>query len=241
MARNDFKCAGSGTICEGEYGKINTAGSCRIIGNINCEEIKTAGSCNANGKITCSGLISTAGSFHADEYVEAEEIKTAGSAHFNKNVKAKCFKTAGSAHIDGSIKADTIKAGGSFVCGGDCEAEEIEIYNPEVHGTVNGENVDIWISGRNAHVGTIVGGSVTVDVRMEGHIVSCFFSKKKSPYGSLTTESIEADEVKLACTKAKRVTCRTAEIAPNCEIDLLEYSESADISPDASVREIKKI
>ena len=241
MAKNDFKCAGSGTICEGEYGKINTAGSCRIIGNINCEEIKTAGSCHAKGKIICAGLISTAGSFHADEYVEAEEIKTAGSAHFNRNVKAKCFKTAGSTHIDGSIKADTIKAGGSFVCGGDCEAEDIEIYNPEVRGTVNGENVDIRISGGNAHIGTIVGGSVTVDMRMEGHIVSSFFSKKQSHYGSLTTESIEADEVRIAYTKVNRVTCRKAEIAPGCEIDLLEYSESADISPDAFVMNVHKI
>lgn len=240
MAKNDYKCAGSGTVCAGEYGNINTAGSCRINGDITCDGLKTAGSCHSEGRIICSGSINTAGSFHAEKYVESESIKTAGSAHFADDVKAVEFKTAGSVHVAGNLSADTIRTAGSTTIDGNCEGENIEIYNPRIDGTINGENVEIKISIRDARADSIVGGRITVENKSEKtkHIFSKIVSAKDA---LLTVDSIEADEVGLECTNANKVTCKTAVIGPGCKIDILEYTENAEISDEAVVKEKRKI
>lgn len=240
MSKNDYKCAGSGTVCAGEYGNINTAGSCRINGDITCDELKIAGSCHSEGRIICSGYINTAGSFHAEKCVESETIKTAGSAHFANDVKATEFKAAGSVHIAGNLIADTIRTAGSTAITGNCEGEDIEIFNPHIGGTVNGENVTIKICITDARAGSIVGGKIVVENNAE--VVKHIFSKMtKIKNALLTVDSIEADEVELECTNANKVTCKTAVIGAGCKIELLEYSENADVSDESDVRELRKI
>ncbi len=260
MSKIDIKTAGSGTVVAGDYGNIRTAGSCRVVGDITCDSMHTAGSCHADASIKCAGeiktagscriggnvetaLMSTSGSCHVDGDLTADSLKTAGSCHVGGNINSKVeVRTAGSVHVGKSIHAEKLLCDGSLHVGGDCEAEEIRICNPDIKGMLNGGSIEIMLNqnSRESFVDSIGCGSIIVDVdtgiKGNGHF---FF--KKSAYGMLTTNLIEADDAKLAHVRANRVRCKTAVIAPRCEIAILEYSESVEISEEAKVGELVKI
>jgi hypothetical protein len=54
-------------------------------------------------------------------------------------------------------------------------------------------------------------------------------------------ESIEGDEIALEAVSAKSVTGRVVAIGEGCHIQLVQYSESIEISPDAHVERQERI
>ena len=54
-------------------------------------------------------------------------------------------------------------------------------------------------------------------------------------------ESIEGDEISIEYTSAKTVTGKDVKIGEGCEIELLQYSENAEISPKAKIGRCEKI
>ena len=55
------------------------------------------------------------------------------------------------------------------------------------------------------------------------------------------SESIEGDEIIIEHTNAKTVTGRNVKIGEKCEIGLVQYSESIEISPKAKIGRCEKI
>jgi len=57
----------------------------------------------------------------------------------------------------------------------------------------------------------------------------------------LTVNSIEGDDLRLSNTRAKVVRGKNVIIDSGCEIDLIEYTDSLQVSRGSSVKEKKKI
>ena len=110
-------------------------------------------------------------------------------------------------------------------------------------GLLNAETVAITLGLEKHNVNAIGGGSVKVEERPEGGMFGIFgspapfaFPWGKPPTGCLTvSESIEADQVDVVNTVCPMVSGRKVKIGRGCKIDLVRYSESIEVDPDAQV------
>ena len=59
--------------------------------------------------------------------------------------------------------------------------------------------------------------------------------------GVAVSTAVEGDEIAIECVRCQRVTGKVVAIGGGCEIDPVQYSETFEIAPDATVEKIKKI
>jgi len=116
-------------------------------------------------------------------------------------------------------------------------------------GLLNAETVVITLGLEKHSVNAIGGGSVKVEERPEGGMFGIFgspgpfsFPWGKPPAGCLNvSESIEADQVDITNTVCPTVSSRKVKIGRGCKIDLVRYSESIEVDPDAQVDKQEKV
>jgi hypothetical protein len=111
-------------------------------------------------------------------------------------------------------------------------------------GLLNAENIDMKMFGSTSEVGSIGGSSIRVTVERNHPEVTRLISKLLGRHGHVgltVKESIEGDDISLEKVTAKIVTGRTVAIGEGCHIDLVQYSETIEISPDAYVGRQERI
>lgn len=218
----DYKFSGAGTIPGGEYDKVKVSGSAKLSGDVRCTSLSASGAFGGSGSITCSGAVHVSGSTSIDGPISAGELKASG-AFKCKGLRGGDIRIAGSARVDEDMEGDSIHVAGSVTCNGLMSADYIEIH------------IDSACSA-----GSIGGSEIRICPKTNSVSLFRFFGLGKA--GTLNvTESIEGDDVYLENVSCPSVTGRSVVIGPGCRIGLVQYSEKAEISPDALVDDCRKV
>lgn len=240
----DMKISGSGSIPAGEYEGIHISGSGRIVGPVRCDNVHVSGSMHAEDGIECKNDFKISGSAHVAKAVKAGSMKISGSGHIGDLTIGTELKVSGSLHADGAVKAGIIHVSGSIKTDGDMEAEEIRVSGiANCRGLMNAETIDIEFQ-RGMEIDSIGGSTIRIYRRLIENtksILPLFSSLVKRTWGFVTTNTVEGDVIALEGVKAKRVSGRVVAIGADCQIDLVQYSESIEIDPSAKVGHIEKI
>ncbi|MBQ2898718.1 MAG: polymer-forming cytoskeletal protein [Oscillospiraceae bacterium] len=218
----DMKISGAGAIGAGEYDDVRISGSAKSEGLILCESFHLSGSFSG-GEIECS-----------------EDFHVSGAGKFAGNIRAKEIHVSGAIKTEGNMKGKEIKLSGAIKTGGDVEAEEIKISG-EVNcgGLINAERLYVNLDSTAISTAENIGGSkITIEKGRSGGFF-CRLLKKSGKF--IVSESIEGDEISIEYTSAKTVTGRNVKIGEKCEIGLVQYSESIEISPKAKIGKCEKI
>ncbi|MFC4618697.1 polymer-forming cytoskeletal protein [Camelliibacillus cellulosilyticus] len=253
---NDLIISGSGSAGGGTYKAVDISGSGRIQGDIECEDFKISGSGRVEGSVKAR-FIHTSGSARIKGNAESEDIVVSGSAHFFGDVVSNDIEVSGSADIDGRLAAKNLSVSGSTkvgkhlsgetieVSGGltvkeNCEAETFKVKGGfRIGGLLNADHVDITLYFDKATVREIGGETIEVRKGMKRFGFDKWFGGIFSR--ELTVDVVEGDDIYLESTHAKVVRGNRVRIGKDCNIELVEYKKSVDISDQAKVGEQKQI
>jgi cytoskeletal protein CcmA (bactofilin family) len=155
---------GSGRLEGGQYETVKIAGSCRVDGDLDVNQMKIGGSARVDGNIKALEL-KTAGSCRVNGDVSAELMKTAGSCIVDGHVRAKLFKNAGSQEVNGTLRAEEITSGGTLKVSGDVEANKFLSRGQfEIGGLLTADEVKIELGqGRVQEI-----GGERIEIRSQG-------------------------------------------------------------------------
>ena len=218
----DMKISGAGVIGAGEYDDVRISGSAKGEGLIRCENFHLSGSFSG-GEVECE-----------------EDFHVSGAAKFIGNIEAKEIRISGAVKTEGGIKGGEIKVSGTIKVPGDVEAEEIKITG-EINcgGLINAEKLNVTLDSTYTSKAENIGGS---EIKIVKNQSIGFFSRLLKKFGTfIISESIEGDKINIEYTKAKTVIGKNIVIGDGCEIDLVQYTENAEISPKAKVKKCEKI
>ncbi len=247
----DMKISGSAQVAAGEYDNIRISGSGRICGRVRCTSFHCSGSAHGD-VLECTEEFKVSGSCGFDR-LTAKEMSVSGSIRCGGDVAVnECFKCSGSADIGGSLKCGQVSVSGGASVDGDIEAESVSVKGGiDCKGLINSENITIELA-RNMTIGSI-GGSVIditrrstdpsgdIEVRFWGVSVH-IGGKEAKRKGTLNVKNyIEGDRINLEWVRAPRVSGRAVVIGEGCEIELVQYSETIEVSPEAKVGRSEKI
>ena len=242
-ANHDMFFSGVGTLDAGDYDKVRIAGSGRLRGEIRCRSFHSAGTTGGKGSLLCREEFKASGSFALEGALSADQVKASGTFRCG-GLKAKTAELSGSARIDGGASCGEWNASGVLKLAQGCEADCFRMKGGlDCAGLLNAETVEICFSPSSSRVQAIGGGSVLIEPMKDFDLVS-LFSKllgKTTRRESLTVaESIEADDVDLTNTVCPLVSGARVQIREGCRIDLVRYSESCEVSPEAEVGKLEK-
>lgn len=220
----DVKIAGKGSISAGTYEKIKISGNGKLGGLVQCENLSASGS-------VCG-----------EELVCAQKMKISGKAFFSKSVKAKDACVKGSLRVDGNLCAETLEVGGAVRCG--C----VQAEQAKIRGTIR---CDKGIEGKKVDI--CFDGKTNVEYVKSETIVICGSKGVRIGKGLLVTrawkdkanakirEYIDGDEIKVNDITCPRVSGKSVRVGSGCNVQLVQYSEKAEISPRAKVGKVEKV
>ena len=240
-----MKISGSGNIASGEYKNVRISGSGTLKGFVRCASFHSSGSskgddieCKNEFKVSGSskfsksvkaGSVSVSGSFGCDGSLTVDEkISCSGGAKVLGDVKCGILSVSGGLTVGGDVEAETVNVSGKLSCGGLINAEEITIkfdHGMEI-GSIGGSTIVIFRESNDKKA-----------VRLP-----LFASMVKGSTNTVHVKnSIEGDKIALENVEAPRVSGRVVAIGEGCEIDLVQYSEEIEVSPNAKVGKTEKI
>ena len=237
--------SGSGNIPAGEYEKVSVSGSARLHGLVRCNNFSTSGS-SAGESIECYESFKISGSSAFSGNVSAGYIGISGSFSCGGElISSRKIICSGGAKCEKSIKCDELSVSGSIKVGLDVEAEKIKIDGViDCKGLLNAEDVEIKFD-KGMDIGSIGGSKIIIikePKRKFGERLPLLSSLVKKINGNVHVEgSIEGDEIALEAVTCPRVTGRVVAVGAGCDIDLVQYSDQIEVSPDARVGKTEKI
>ena len=241
----NMNISGSGNIPAGVYERISISGSGKLHGIVRCESFSTSGS-SSGENIECSENFKISGSSHFSGNVSAENISVSGSFSCGGNIICKEKAVfSGSAKCGEDIKCDELRISGTFKVGNDVEAEKVKISGViNCEGLINAEDIEIKFD-RGMNIGSIGGSKILIyreNRRKFSDRLPLFSSFIKKVNGNVCVESsIEGDDIAIEAVTCPRVTGRVVDVGEGCEIELVQYSDTVEISPKANVVKIEKV
>ena len=251
----DMKISGSGVIGAGEYDNIKISGSGKVHGPVRCKRFAASGAVGGEGDIECmegfrvsgsgsfkgsikAGSLGAFGSFSCDGSISVSgKAECSGSVNFLGTLK-ECMGEpkdgdiiiSGAADIGGDVEAETIKVDGKMDCGGLLNAEEIDIaFDSGMDiGSIGGSRISIYRShSREKRISRLP-------------LISSLLSFVGSDKVNVKT-AIEGDVIAIENVCTPRVSGRIVAIGEGCEIDLVQYTEQIEVSPNAKVGKVEKV
>ena len=238
---NSMNISGSGSIPAGEYEEISVSGSGKLFGLVKCTSFSSAGF-SGGEHIECTEKMKNTGKTKFSGNVKIKNLSTAGDFSCGGDVNAiEGISVVGSFNAKGSVYANNLSVAGVAKIGEDGEAEKISVNGSlKCAGLVNAESVDIRFDS-GVEIGSLGGGKVVISM----HKVKKFFKRlpllSSAMRNAKIATAIEADEIEIDNVSCPRITGRSVAIGEGCVIDLVQYSESIDISPNAKVEKSEKI
>lgn len=221
----NMKMSGSGTVPAGEYNEVSISGSGRLHGTVRCVSFTASGSVKGEN-IDCLDDFKVSGSASFSGNVTSKRIGVLGSVEFGESVKCEELSVSGSMKVCGDVEAETVKVHGCFNCEGLLNAEDVEIK-----------------FDTGMQIGSIGGAKIVIFSKNPVKPIkrlSLFASLCKSRIATVAvSSSVEGDEI--AHVTCPRITGRVVAIGSGCDIELVQYSEKIEISPDAKVGRVEKI
>ena len=200
QSRNGYvKIAGSGVVTGNPVRarEFKSAGSGRVVGDLEADVAKSAGSCVFEGSVT------------------AHEFHTAGTARVGGGLRGTEVHSSGALSVGGDVEAREVHVRGSLDVGGRTTAEEFHLSGGgRFGGPIESREIQIELGG-DVSAPAIHGTEVVV--RRPGG----FFRGRCE----LRTERIAAREVSVECTTADLVVGEEVVIGPHCRIGVVEARE----------------
>ena len=226
----DVSIAGSGKVAGGAYGRVRIAGAGSVDGDLEADEVRVMGSGSLKGSVKAEEF-STSGACSVEADVEAGVFKTSGAFKVEGGVTARSVTSSGAHKVGGRVKAEVVTVAGSWNVGGDVEAERCEIGGSfRVSGLINADQIDVELNGGRSSAREIGGSKITVRLGSS-------FLRWWRIGGHLKVRSIEGDEIYLEATEADTVRGKRVELGPGCRIGTVEYEETLEVSPEATVKD----
>ena len=241
----DMRISGSGQIAAGEYENVRISGSARLSGLVRCESFHVSGSS------------------HGEEIECKKDCKVSGSSSFNKNVKAGSMEISGAFSCDqditvteklscsggikigGALKCGSLSVSGGAKVGGDIESEIVNVSGKlNCGGLLNAEEITIKFDS-GMEIGNIGGSKIVIykDTKSKKTVRLPLLSSliNAGSANLCVKNSIEGDSIALEGVTAQRVSGRIVAIGADCDIQLVQYSENVEISPDAKVGKVEQV
>jgi len=241
----DIKISGSGNIASGEYDKVRISGSGKLSGFVRCESFHSSGSSNGE-EIECKNEFKVSGSSKFIKNVKAGSVALSGafSCEGDLTVDGK-ISCAGSAKSLGDVRCGELSVAGGLTVGGDIEAETVKVSGKlNCGGLLNAEELTIKFDN-GMEIGSIGGSKIVIfkESRVKKTLRLPLFASmvKRCANTVCVKNAIEGDNIALEFVSAPRVSGRVVAIGEGCEIDLVQYSEEIEVSPDAKVGRTEKI
>lgn len=236
--KGDYFFAGAGSLPGGTYGRVSFSGSGSFGGDVKCDSLKASGSLSAAGSIDCAGEIRTSGSVKCNGDMSAGSFKSSGSVKLGGGFTGDSINVSGSLTVGAGIKANTINVSGSVTTGQDCEAETFYSSGKlNIAGLLNADIIEIHLNGIGNSVSSIGCETITVTRRNPTGILNDLGITGLG--GSLKTDSIEGDILRLENTTARIVRGRDVYIGNGCNIEVIEYSNKCEVSGNSTVGDTK--
>jgi len=227
-----LKLSGKGAFAGGVYDEVSVSGSGRTGGDLEAATIHIAGSCMMEGRVK-AGAFDASGSFNVGRDLEAKTLRGAGTGEVGGDVRAETLKFSGRLIAGGTVKAREATISGFAECGGNLEADQLQLGGAfDVGGSVSGQRIQIALAG-HSRASEIVAPEIVVR-RASWRWQMLDFAWRRST-ALLSAETIEGETVHLEATRAGTVSGRQVTIGPGCRIEVVEYSESLHIDPQADV------
>lgn len=241
--KRNLNISGSGSYPGGVFDKVSIAGSGKITGDIQCEKFSSSGSSKIEGNIHCGTFIVN-GSNKVEGSVDGQSIQINGACKITGNVTGGKLTICGSSKIEGAIKVNHLGVYGSAKIEQDIEAEEVEIMGAMNHEKfINAERVVISSKGSGGQMQFNEIGASSVVINQQGEegfwqrVIGLFNSRTGYVYG----KCIEADYVKIEGAQIEVIRGTNIEIGPNCEVDVVEYTDSITIHATSQVKEVRQV
>lgn len=244
MNLGDAKISGSGTIAGGCYRDVKISGSGNIEGDLHAQDVNISGSAWFRGSVA-SESVKVSGSAKFGSHVDTQDCKISGSTDVGGHLHARRLHASGSLSVREGIRAEEIKISGHLRAGHDVEAETFRSAGGfRIHGLLNASTIEVNMHGR-CTAKEIGGDRVEVGVSTF-HVFWRLIIKLADLFGfsrhfGFIAESVEATEVRLEWTEARIVRGNRVWIGPGCRVDLVEYTESAYVDPEANVKEVREL
>ena len=195
--------------------KIEGIGSC-YGGEYN--SVRLEGMSTIKDNLKCNSFTSE-GMCKCEGQIEALEMKTEGTYKGSGNIKAKKFKSEGFFKAqNSSINADVIDVEGFINC------SEISADLVNIEGV--------------CHADKIFGERINLNSSVNVGIGFSFFFK---PSNISKVNLIECTELKADALTADIIRASKVELGKDCEVNIIEYSEAANIHPNAKIKKLIKI
>ena len=231
---------GNGRIPGGEYENISISGKGKLFGNVKCGEFRASGSvsgesleCTENMKLSGFGSFSesvtaqnvrVSGSFSCGALTVKENLFCAGKLKINGNVNCKSLNVKGAASFLDSVTAECAEVSGAIKC------ESI----------VKADKLSIKADGKS-YIGCAEAEKVSILAKKIKSIFKRIPLLSRAFKNFTVCSYVKATEVELEYVDCPLVTGRTVKIGRGCNIELVEYTESIEISDKANVMKIEKI
>ena len=244
----DLNISGSGQITPGEYDTIRVSGSAQLMDGVRCKSLHVSGSANG-GSVLCENDIRISGSCGFSGTVSAGSLGVSGGSSFGGDIEVKeHVSISGGMSCGGDVKCKQLQVSGNAKVEGDVEAEYAKIRGSlNCDGLLNAEEVDIEFE-KSMDVGSVGGSKIAIykrhgEEKKKRSRLPLFASLiKRTTVGTVCVKNaIEGDEIALEGVVAPRVSGRVVAIGADCEIELVQYSEQVEVSPEAKVGRTEKI
>lgn len=235
----DLNIAGKGTISAGDYDEIVLKGKMKSMGEIRCKNFKCDGKFSGVSDIDCKKELKLSGDFKNEGSIKADRFIASGKVENEKTISADSMKLSGVFTAQSDVKTSKLKASGKMDVKGNLKADKARITGMILNdGGIDVDDLHIDIAtGMCSEVKNIKGKEIQIERKLRNPIITLFKKIVKSKAGVITVaEAIEGEDIKLEYTIAKRVTGRRINIGKGCQIELVQYSDSVEVSPKATVR-----
>lgn len=251
MEKRNLHTSGAMHIDGGDYAGVHVSGSLKVSGSIRCDELHCSGSTKIDGSMDCGGEVVTSGSvklagaskigsarisgsFSCEDSLQCDgKMNVSGSVKVGGGLRVGEGSFSGACSVSGAVHATALSCSGKLTVGKDVEAERFQSSGRlEIHGLLNAEQVEIYVSG-GSEIADIGGGMIQTKKDWGWHGFGFSFG---SGQNCLRVRTIEGDRVELEATQAAVVRGKVVRIGKDCEIDRVEYSDEL-ILDGGSVRE----
>ncbi len=228
---NNLNVFADAKITGGTYDNIRIFGSADISDDIVVSNMDVYGSCIFKGKSEIQTL-NIFGSCDFKSYVAVKQLDIKGSCVFDSEVKVESLKVYGSVNFNKNISRAN-----DVIIYGDVKVQLLEADKIIIKGYIdcseqmNGESIEVSTNS-GSKIKEMVGTNIIIKPNNNSLIHRII---------PVQVDLIEGDSIELEYVNAKVVRGNQVKVGPHCQIDLLEYLESVEVSSESSINNTNKL
>lgn len=240
-----YHISGAGNLGDVIGKELSVAGSGKVTGTVDVDEMSVSGSASVKGDVKVRGDLEVSGSLKLEESAEVDSLDVSGSFRA-KNLKARSVDSSGWLSIEKKAELGSLDCSGSarfedLTCdeissSGSLKAARIKGTDIEIHGTIVSDEIEcrdfeLEVYGGWSASHSEIRSLKADDVEIGTHI--SFFRK-----GMVSIDEIQCKTADLEGVKARKVIGDEVVIGDSCEIDYVE-AKVLKVSENAVVKERK--